>query len=70
VAQTSSIAATSADGITWTQRTLPTSTNWVSVTFGNSTFVSVSEVTSIAATSPAPSLPIAFSITAPAATNY
>ena len=35
VARSSQVAATSTDGITWTQRTLPTSANWQSVTYGD-----------------------------------
>ena len=38
-------------GITWTQRTLPVSANWYSVTYGNGLFVAVA-YGSIAATSP------------------
>ncbi|MFM6943684.1 MAG: hypothetical protein ACKOXV_00165, partial [Bacteroidota bacterium] len=45
------IAATSTDGITWTQRTLPVNTNWQSVTYGNGVFVAVANTSSIAATS-------------------
>ena len=49
-------AATSPDGITWTQRTLPASTYWSGITFANGVFVATA-VTSgyasnIAATSP------------------
>jgi hypothetical protein len=53
--QGSTIAATSTDGITWTQRTLPVSAGWYSVTYGNGTFVAVSIATTgyaHAATSP------------------
>ena len=39
-------------GITWTQRALPVSTNWQSVTYGNGLFVAVSYASAIAATSP------------------
>jgi hypothetical protein len=35
VATGGSIAATSSDGINWTQRQLPSSSNWVDVAFGN-----------------------------------
>ena len=42
VAYSSTSAASSTDGITWTLRTLPTSINWQSVTYGNNTFVAVS----------------------------
>lgn len=53
VAASSSTAATSPDGITWTARTLPSSANWQSVTFGNGVFVAVSAGGStVAATSP------------------
>ena len=52
VAYSSSIAATSPDGITWTQRTLPTSASWSSVTYGNGVFVAVAQSSTIAATSP------------------
>jgi len=52
VAYGSTIAATSPDGITWTQRTLPVSASWRSVTYGNNTFVAVASSSSIAATSP------------------
>ena len=40
-----------AAGVNWTQRTLPTSTSWRSVTFGGSTFVAVAFFSAIAATS-------------------
>ena len=46
------IAATSPDGVTWTQRTLPASADWYSVTYGNGVFVAVAQGSSIAATSP------------------
>ncbi len=39
-------------GITWTQRTLPASTDWLSVTSGNGLFVAVASGSAIAATSP------------------
>ena len=45
-----SIAATSTDGITWTQRTMPVGT-WYSVTYGGGTFVAVSSGSTNAATS-------------------
>jgi len=64
------VAATSADGITWTQRTLPANTGWSSVTNGASTFVAVANSSSIAATSVGAPLPIAFSINAPSTTNF
>ena len=38
-------------GVNWTQRTLPVSAGWQSVTFGGSTFVAVAYGSSIAATS-------------------
>jgi hypothetical protein len=47
---TNSIAATSTDGITWTQRAMPVGI-WYSVTYGNGTFVAVSSGSPIAATS-------------------
>ena len=40
-------------GITWTQRTLPVSGNWFSVTYGGGVFVAVAYNSAIAATSPA-----------------
>jgi hypothetical protein len=39
-------AATSPDGITWTQRSLPSSANWSSVAYGNGRFVAVAGYTS------------------------
>jgi hypothetical protein len=39
-------------GITWTARTLPSSSNWRSVTYGNGVFVAVAVSSTIAATSP------------------
>ena len=39
-----------ADGVTWTQRTLPTSTNWYSVTYGGGLFVAVAYSSTNAAT--------------------
>jgi hypothetical protein len=45
------IAATSTDGITWTQRTMPASVYWYGVTYGAGTFVAVAYNTSVAATS-------------------
>jgi len=35
VAKSTNVCATSPDGINWTQRVLPSSSNWSSVTFGN-----------------------------------
>jgi hypothetical protein len=46
----SSVAATSPDGITWTQRTLPTNVYWFSITYGNGLFVAVANGSAIAAT--------------------
>jgi sulfite exporter TauE/SafE len=46
----STIAATSADGITWTQRTLPASGTWYGVAFGSGTFVALAYNSAIAAT--------------------
>jgi hypothetical protein len=54
VAQSSAIAATSPDGVTWTQRALPVSANWYSATYGNGVFVAVAQSSAIAATSPNP----------------
>jgi hypothetical protein len=42
----------SLDGIAWTQRTLPSSQWWQSVTCGNGLFVTVANDGDIAATSP------------------
>jgi hypothetical protein len=50
VAQSSTIAATSPDGITWTQQVLPISATWYSVTYGNGVFVTVAQSSTIAAT--------------------
>lgn len=57
--RTGSVTLTSSDvsGIfptysNWTQRTLPTSANWVRVTYGKGIFVTVGQVSAIAATSP------------------
>ena len=52
VAQGGTIAATSPDGITWTQRALPASATWASVTYGSGLFVAVAQSSAIAATSP------------------
>ena len=53
VAYNSSIAATSTDGVTWTQRSLPASANWISVTVNTVTgvFVAVAHNNLIAASS-------------------
>ena len=45
------VAATSPDGITWTQRTMPATGTWQSVTYGNGTFVAIATNSNIAATS-------------------
>jgi hypothetical protein len=50
-AGTSMVVAAPTGGVDWTQRTLPVSTGWIAVTFGNSTFVAVAYGSSIAATS-------------------
>lgn len=53
VAYDSNIAATSEDGITWTQRTLPVNTYWDTVTYGGGVFVAISSsLAADAATSP------------------
>ena len=41
VSQYSSTAASSTDGITWTERTMPASRYWSSATYGNGIFVAV-----------------------------
>ena len=41
VAYNNQTAASSTDGITWTQRTLPGSFSWYSVTYGDGTFVAM-----------------------------
>jgi VCBS repeat-containing protein len=48
----SSIAATSSDGINWTSQTLPASAPWRSVTYANGYFVAVASSGTVAATSP------------------
>ena len=45
-------AASSVDGITWTARTLPSSSTWRSAVWGTDKFVVVGYGTAIAATSP------------------
>lgn len=45
------VAATSPDGVTWTQRTLPTSGAWYGVAYGNGRFVAVANGTASAMTS-------------------
>lgn len=52
IANNTATVATSPDGITWTQRFLPTSTAWQAVTFGNGLFVAVATGVAVAATSP------------------
>lgn len=52
VAANTSTAATSSDGTTWTQRTLPASGTWMTVTFGAGLFVTVAQNSNMAATSP------------------
>ncbi|MGM9564595.1 MAG: hypothetical protein ACI3VT_01140, partial [Evtepia sp.] len=49
VAYSSNIAAYSEDGINWTQSTLPASSSWQSVTYGNGKFVAVAYSSNIAA---------------------
>ena len=51
IAYYSSTAASSTDGITWAQRTLPSLENWLSVTYGNGVFASVAYGTSKAVSS-------------------
>jgi hypothetical protein len=50
VAASGNIAATSTDGISWTQRTLPATASWQAVAYGGSTFATVAYNSSIAAT--------------------
>lgn len=52
VATGSNIAATSPDGVNWTQQSLPVSTQWSHVSFSSGVFLAVSATGSIAATSP------------------
>jgi hypothetical protein len=47
----STVAASSTDGITWTQRTLPSGQMWNSIAYGNGTFVAVTNYGSNAAAS-------------------
>ena len=49
VAEDSTIAAYSDDGITWTQTTLPSAERWTSITFGKNRFVAVADFSNIAA---------------------
>ena len=46
----SSVAATSPDGITWTQRTMPLSARWKSIAASSSVFVALTDASAIAAT--------------------
>jgi hypothetical protein len=39
----STVAASSADGITWVSRTLPSSANWVDVVWGNGRFIAIAD---------------------------
>lgn len=48
----STTAATSPNGINWTERTLPNTAFWYTLTYGNGVFVALSYGTSIAASSP------------------
>gem|GEM_PF-1267732 len=52
VARGSNVAATSPDGMTWTQQALPTSANWQSITYGGGHFIAIANNSAIAATSP------------------
>lgn len=52
VVSNSATAATSPDGITWTQRTLPASASWSAITYGGGLFVAVAANAAIAVTSP------------------
>jgi hypothetical protein len=52
VAGSTATAATSTDGITWTQRSLPATSTWQSVCFGGGLFVALTSSDSVAATSP------------------
>ncbi len=49
VAQSSSIAASSTNGINWTTRTMPSSQSWYSIAYGNGVFVAVANTGSNAA---------------------
>ena len=50
VAASSTIAATSPDGITWTQRTLPVSAAWYAIAWNGTVFCAVASSSAIAAT--------------------
>ena len=52
VAQNSNIAATSPDGIFWTQRALPVTANWGDIAWNGSVFCAITADSTIAATSP------------------
>ena len=49
MAMNSTIAAYSADGITWTKTTLPNKLSWQSVCYGNGKFVAMANSSNIAA---------------------
>jgi hypothetical protein len=51
VANGSAIAASSPDGITWTQRAMPATANWWSVTYGNGMFVAAAYTSTMSAAS-------------------
>ena len=51
-AASSTIAATSPDGITWTQRVLPANANWHAIAWNGTVFCAVAGYSTIAATSP------------------
>ena len=52
IAFNSSLAATSPDGITWTERTLPSSAGWKSISWNGSVFCIIATSSTSAATSP------------------
>ena len=52
VANGTATAATSPDGINWTQRSLPAVAAWQAVTFGGGMFVAIAQNSAIAASSP------------------
>lgn len=45
-------AASSKDGISWTLRTMPTTSNWYGIGYGGNQYVAVADTSDIAATSP------------------
>jgi hypothetical protein len=51
LSQTSTVAATSTDGITWTARTLPTASYWMDIVYGGGIFFAVTGNGSVAASS-------------------